>query len=182
LGNTSIKLNGVLVPLLYVSPTQVNAQVPFEVSAGPVSVVAISNDLTSLPVNVQISVTGPGIFILQGTQAAATNLDGAVNSSLNPVKTGSYVSVYFTGQGAFDNPNADGAPAPLAPLSRTLADTTATIGGIDTVVSYSGATPTLAGLSQVNLMVPADLPPGDYPVAITVGGVTSNTGEISITE
>jgi uncharacterized protein (TIGR03437 family) len=145
------------------------------------SIVVISNDATSLPAKVEISVTGPGIFLLQEVHAAATNQNGSVNSSLNPVQAGSYVTVYFTGQGAFDNPTADAAPAPMAPLSWTLADTTATVGGIDTLVSFSGATPTLAGLSQVNLVVPNDLAAGDYPVAITVGGVTSNSGTISIT-
>jgi adhesin/invasin len=181
LGNTSIRLNGVLIPLLYVSPTQVNAQVPFEIAPGAMGVVATSNDLTSLPVRVEISGTGPGIFLLEGTHAAATNLDGSVNSSVNPIRAGSYLTVYFTGQGAFNNPYDTGAPAPMSPLSWTVADTTATIGGTDTVVSFSGATPTLAGLSQVNLVVPADLAPGDYPVAITVGGVTSNSGTISVT-
>jgi uncharacterized protein (TIGR03437 family) len=175
-------LNGILMPLLYVSSTQVNAQVPFEIPTGTMSIVATSNGTTSLPATVEISTTGPGIFLLQGTQAATTNLDGSVNSSLNPAKAGAYVTVYFTGQGVLDNPLADGAPAPMTPLSRTLADTTATVGGINTSVSFSGATPTLAGLSQVNLVVPIGLGPGDHPVAITVGGVTSNSGTVSITQ
>ena len=182
LGNTSIMLNGILMPLLYVSPTQVNAQVPFEISTGTMSIVAISNDTTSLPAAVEISGTDPGIFLLPGAHAAARNLDSSVNSSLNPVRAGSYVTVYFTGQGAFDKPIADGAPAPMTPLSWTLADTAATVGGINALVSYSGATPMLAGLSQVNLVVPAGLAPGDYPVTITVGAVTSNSGTVSITQ
>jgi uncharacterized protein (TIGR03437 family) len=182
LGDTSITLNGILMPLLYVSPTQVNAQVPFEISTGTMSIVATSNDTKSLPATVEISGTSPGIFLLQGTRAAAWNLDGSVNSTLNPVKAGSYVTVYFTGQGALDNPNADGAPAPMTPLSRTLADTTATIGGMKALVSFSGATPTLAGISQVNLVVPTGLAPGDHPVEITVGGMTSNPGTVSTTQ
>jgi uncharacterized protein (TIGR03437 family) len=101
---------------------------------------------------------------------------------LNPVNAGSYISVYFTGQGAFDNPNADGAPASMEPLSRTIAATTATIGGMDVPVLYSGATPMLAGLSQVNLFIPNGLAPGEYPVVITVGAVKSNSGMISVTQ
>jgi uncharacterized protein (TIGR03437 family) len=182
LGNTSVRLNGVLMPLLYVSSTQVNAQIPFETSTGTMSIVATANGITSLPVTVQVSSTGPGIFLLQETHAAATNLDGSINSSLNPAKAGSYVTVYFTGQGALDNPGSDGAPAPLKPLSRTLASTSATIGGVDTLVSFSGATPTLAGLSQVNLVVPNGIAPGEYSVSITVGGVTSNSGTVSVTD
>jgi uncharacterized protein (TIGR03437 family) len=180
LGNTSITLNGIPMPLLYVSATQVNAQVPFEISTGTMNIVATSNNLTSKPATVEISSTGPGIFLLGETHAAATNhVDGAVNSSLNPVKAGSYVTVYFTGQGAFDNPNVTGEAAPMSPLSWTVAETTASVGGINTFVSFSGATPTLAGLSQVNLVVPAGLAPGEYPVSITVGGVTSNSGTLS---
>jgi uncharacterized protein (TIGR03437 family) len=170
------------MPLLYVSPTQINAQVPFEVPPGTMTIVAISNGIESAPVTVEVSGTGPGIFLLQSAHAAATNLDGSVNSSSSPVQAGSYVSVYFTGQGAFDNPNADGAAAPLAPLSWTVADTTATVAGTDTTVTFSGATPLFAGLSQVNLVVPAGLAPGEYPVVITVGGVKSNSGTISVTQ
>jgi uncharacterized protein (TIGR03437 family) len=182
LGNTSINWNGVLVPLLYVSPTQINAQVPFEVPAGALNISAVVNGTSSPTASVGISGTAPGIFLLSSAHAAATNLDGSVNSSLNPVIGGSYVTVYFTGQGAFDNPYADGAPAPMTPLSWTLADTKATIGGVTTSVLFSGATPTLAGLSQVNLLVPTGLAPGEYPVAITVGGVTSNSGTLSIVQ
>ena len=47
LGNTSVSINGTNVPLLYVSPTQVNAQVPYETKFGSAQLMVIS---TACPV------------------------------------------------------------------------------------------------------------------------------------
>ena len=89
------------------------------------------------------------------------------------------IIIYVTGLGAVTNPVATGEPAPLAPLSVAIAPVTATIGGLDATVQFAGLTPGSIGLGQVNLFIP-DLPPGDYAVVITVGGVASNSLLITV--
>ena len=74
----------------------------------------------------------------------------------------------------------------ISPLANTTAKVTATVGGLPAAVSFAGLTPGLVGLAQANVVVPltgADgnpLPPGDYPVLLNVGGVTSNSANITV--
>ena len=56
---------------------------------------------------------------------------------------------------------------------------TATIGGQPAAVSFAGLAPRLVGVFQVNVQVP-NLAAGNYPLAITVGGVTSNSATIGV--
>src|SRR5215475_7772750 len=67
----------------------------------------------------------------QGADAVqvAANQDYSLNSATNPAKSGSYLIVYITGQGAFRTAVPSGAAAPSSPLALTAAATTATIGG-----------------------------------------------------
>ena len=52
---------------------------------------------------------------------------------------------------------------------------TATVGGQSAQIQYAGPSPgSIWGLTQVNLLVPASVTPGNsVPLAITVGGVQS---------
>ena len=62
LGTTSVSINGTSAPLLYVSPGQVNAQVPYETKVGTAKLVVTSNGVPSAAVNFEVAATGPGVF------------------------------------------------------------------------------------------------------------------------
>jgi uncharacterized protein (TIGR03437 family) len=104
----------------------------------------------------------------------AQNQDYGLNTASAPAAPGSIITVYLTGIGAVDNPAGTGLAASADPLSRPVAEAEAYIGGQWARIHFLGLTPGLAGLAQANLQVP-DLPPGDYPVLIRIGGVGSNT-------
>jgi adhesin/invasin len=176
----SVKINGIPAPLAYVSPTQINAQVPFETAPGSAQLTIESSGTTAGPTPMTIQSAAPGIFMQTGGRAAALNQDGSLNLPANPAPAGSFISVYITGQGQLDPPVASGAAAPLSQLSNTVAQTTATIGGVPAAVSFSGLAPGWIGLGQVNLQVP-NLPAGDQPVVVTIGGVTSNAAVVTVT-
>jgi uncharacterized protein (TIGR03437 family) len=178
LSGLSVKINGIAAPIAFVGPTQVNAQVPFELAPGPAFLVLESNGAVADPVPVTIAATTPGVFLL-GMQAAALNQDGTINGSSTPAPTGSVVAVYFTGQGQVDHPPDTGTAASSQTLSNTLAHTSATIGGLPAIVSFSGLAPGFIGLAQANVQVP-DLDPGDYPLVLTIGEIPSNVGTITI--
>ena len=174
----SVSFNGALAPIGYVSPTQINAQVPFEVAAGTVQLTVTSNGVVSAPVNVTIQPTAPGIFTDSSGHAAALNQDYTPNEPGNPAPVGSYISVYLTGQGAVAQPVSTGNPAPTATIVNTVAQTTATLDGAPATVSFSGLAPGFVGLTQVNLLIP-DLPAGDHHLVITIGAWQSNSAVIS---
>ena len=177
----SVLINGVAAPLAYVSPTQINAQVPYEIAPGPAQLTIQSNGTAADPVALTIRAAAPGIFVDASGHAAAVNQDGTLNQQATPAPAGSVISIYLTGQGAADPPVASGAAAPGDPLSNAAAQTTATIGGVPAAVSFAGLAPGFVGLTQVNLQVP-DLPGGDQPVVVTIGGVASNAATVSISQ
>jgi len=174
----AVQINGMAVPLAYVSPTQINAQVPYEIAPGAAELTIVSNGTTTPPASLRIQAASPGIFADATGRAAAVNQDGTLNQPGNPAPAGSVISIYLTGQGLVNPPVGTGAAAP-GNLSTTAADTTATVGGLPAAVSFSGLAPGFVGLGQVNLLIP-NLPGGDQPVIVMIGGAASNTAIVTV--
>ena len=113
LGGTSVTINGVPAPLTFVSPAQINAQVPSSLPVpGPnsfiaaVSVVVTNSAGSSAPALVGLVAGNPGIFSADASGcglAAALNIrpDGTVsrNSPSNSAAVGDYVALFGTGFG-----------------------------------------------------------------------------------
>ncbi len=177
--NTSVTINAVSAPLYYVSPTQINAQVPFETLPGTATLAVTVNGALSPAVTFPVAATAPGIFLYGANRAVAQNLDGSINASDHPAKPGDVIVVYMTGQGAVSNPVPTGAPALGSPLSRALAATTATIGSASAEVFFSGLAPGFVGLLQVNIRVP-NVAAGDQPLVVTIGAAASKSALITV--
>jgi uncharacterized protein (TIGR03437 family) len=179
LGGTSMMVNGRPAPLFYVSPSQINAQIPVETPPGPAAIVVTTAAGASAELAATISPAAPGIFVYDGTRAVAQNQDLALNTRDWPAFTGSVITLYLTGQGPLDNPVATGAAASSEVLSRATLEASATIGGRAAEIQFLGMTPGLVGVLQANLRVPA-LAAGHHPVQITIGSVTSNAPVITV--
>lgn len=175
----TVRFNGVLAPVLYAGPRQINAQTPFEAALGQNTVVVSIGgaDLTSGTVSVIAA--APGLFLTAPGRAAVVNQDNTVNSADHPAAAGSIMSAYLTGQGAVQPPVATGAPAPFDPLAMAVAPVTAFVGGQQADVSFEGLSPGSVGLFQVNLRLPPGIT-GEQSLAISVGGVSSNAATISV--
>ncbi len=179
IADTSVTVNGVPAPLLYESPEQINAQVPWEVPAGPATIAVRTRGAWSAPVNVTIQPAAPGLFTGQNGGAAALNADGSVNSQQNPAPSGSVISVFFTGQGPLTTAVDDGASPPSGIIVSATSTPSATIGGLPAQIQFTGLAPLYPGVAQMNLKVPA-LGSGVYPLMVTIGGNTSNTAQLVI--
>lgn len=179
LGGVIVTVNGIDVPLLYVSPNQINAQMPYELPPGPATLTVTAGASFSLVIPIDIVPAAPGLFLSSGRRAIVQNQDYRLNSTANPAGVGSFIIAYFTGQGALDQAISTGAVAPPTVLSRTKSATSATVGGLPAQVMYSGMTPGYVGLAQANIVVP-NLPSGEFPLILTIGGVISNAGMISV--
>ncbi len=176
----TVKINGVVAPLGFISPNQINAQVPFEIAAGTAQITIESNGVIAGPTAATILPAAPGIFTDGNGYAIAVNQDGTPNSPDNPAVSGSVISVYLTGQGPVVPPVATGTGASGETPAVTIATTTATIGGSPASVQFSGLQPGLVGVARVDLTLGSDVPPGDQPVVVSMGGVASNPALISV--
>jgi uncharacterized protein (TIGR03437 family) len=157
--------------LFFVRRGQVNCQVPFEVIGLENVEVRIEVDgVSSNVITVNILDSHPGIFgsVLNGT--------GGVNSAENTIAAGSFVSLFTTGQGTIQPPLMTGQAAPLdGTLHLPVQPVSVTLDG-QLVASASAMAPTFVGLLQINVIIPADLPPGEYEVFIQIGNQSSATG------
>jgi uncharacterized protein (TIGR03437 family) len=178
-GGVTVLFNDVPGPLFYVQQRQINVQVPYEV-AGQTSVRIVVRYLesSSAPVVVPAAPAAPGIFaVALGTgQAALLNQDSSVNDSANPAARGSVVQIFLTGAGA-TNPAATTGALPQSPFPAPLLPVTVEIGGRRAATTFIGLAPGLAGLLQVNAVVPDDVAPGDnVALQVMVGAAASQPG------
>jgi len=182
LGGTQVSVNGESAPLLYVSGTQINAQMPIDVPTGqPVTVKVTDGSTTSNAVTVTIPPAAPGIFIYNGDLAVVQNPNGSLNSPTAPAHPGDVLVAYVTGGGAVNaaGPWLTGAASPGG-LSSVEGQYSVAVGGHPAEVEYLGLTPGLVGLYQTNFKLPASLAPGNYAVVVTVDGVSSNAAMIAV--
>jgi glucosylceramidase len=170
----SVQIDGIAAPLVYVSPQQINAQVPWEATPGSATLTVTHAGMAASQ-TVSIAAAGPAIFTLYGNpQAAALNQDYAVNSQANPAAAGQAILLFGTGFGAVSPAVPTGAAASADSLSQVTAKVTATVGGAAAQVLFAGLAPGFAGLWQINLTLPAGIS-GAVPTIVTVAGMASNT-------
>jgi uncharacterized protein (TIGR03437 family) len=182
LGGVSVTVNGQLAPVLYVTPTQVNFQVPWEVALGPATITVAVNGGASNAVTVNVLGAAPGLFSSSSGQAIVQNSDYTLNDPGNPAKVGSTIVAYLSGSGTVSPAVADGAVAPTSPLAYANSPSSATIGSSTAQVAFAGLAPGFVGLVQVNIVVPSNLQTGTYPLTVTIGSETSNSATISVTQ
>jgi uncharacterized protein (TIGR03437 family) len=181
---------------LYVSPTQINVIVPYEI-AGRAStnvVVSYSGQLSS-GILQTVANQAPGIFTDNSTgvgQASVLNLNGSLNGPASgvtvgtqtipttPTTAGSVIAVFMTGGGQTNPAGVTGTLTPTGagtPLYKIPGTVTATINGVNAPVQFAGGAPgEVTGVIQVNLLVPAGVSGGTLPVAITINGSTTPVG------
>ncbi len=182
LGGTSVTINGIAAPLFYVSPTQINFFVPYELAGQTTATIAVSTsggivELSGVPIIAQ----APGIFELDSAgDAAALHSNGTVVSSAAPASSGEVVELFATGLGPVSNVPADGAAAPSGTLANDQIAPAVTIGGVNAQVNFAGLAPGFVGLYQINVTVPSGLPAGPAAVTISVGPLSGNSAILQV--
>jgi uncharacterized protein (TIGR03437 family) len=186
LAGLSLKFaDGIPVPLVFVSATQVNFQVPWELAGQSQALLtAAIGGLASSGQNVSLTPFAPGIFAINGQgsgQGAVLDASYRLVDATNPATTGAVVQIYCTGLGAVTNQPTTGAAAPSDLLAMTTTVPRVTIGNAPAKVQFSGLAPGYAGIYQVNAEVPKEASRGvAVDVIISMGEATSNTVTIAV--
>jgi uncharacterized protein (TIGR03437 family) len=186
-----VTINGVRAPLYFVSPGQINAQVPWEIgTSGTATIIVNRGGVASAPAAVPLSAAAPGLFLLPGgTQAIAVNGDGTIAAAPGSVpglnthaaKAGDVLVLYATGLGAV-TPDIISGRTSVDQLRRTVNTPVVTIGGVPAVVAFSGLAPEFVGVNQLNVTVPAGVSAGgSVPIEIRMDGRT-HQATVAITQ
>ena len=179
LAGSCLSVNGVPVPLLFVSSGQVNAQLPNNVG-GSASLTVHTPGGVSDAFSFNVSSSAPTVFMSgsAGPMSGLATIVRADNNQLvtptNPIHQKDTLVIYLTGMGV-TFPSVDaGQPAPLSPLAQVTAGPSVTIGGVPLQIQYAGLVPGEVGVYQINAYVPFGVPQGiDEPLAISQGGSTT---------
>jgi uncharacterized protein (TIGR03437 family) len=189
LAGTQVIVGGVTMPLLYASPTQINAMVPFTVaSATTQQVIVQSGSALSVPEPSFVAPGAPAAFTRNGSGSgpaivAALNSDGTayIVTPNQPAHPGSVIVIYCTGLGGVQSSIHAGEAVPLTPLAPVGSQVNLTLGGVPVNVLYAGLVPTFSGLYQVNATIPAGIAPGTaVPLVLTTQGISSPAVTIAV--
>ena len=171
LSGTKVTLNGQPVPLVFASPFQINAQLPYTISGDATLTVSSPNGPASISVN--IADAAPGIFFSGAPAILHTN--NTLVTPDNPVIAGEFISIYSTGLGRVNGAIAAGQPSPSNPLLAVAAAVEVRLGSATLTPTFAGLAPGYAGLYQVVVRIPPETGSGNLALRIVTRGVSSNT-------
>jgi uncharacterized protein (TIGR03437 family) len=184
---TRVLFDGIPAPLIYVRGNQVVAVVPYEVAGAITQVQVEYQGNRSNPVAIPVAPSAPGIFTVDGTgvgPGVVLNQDGSINTAINPAQRGDIVVFYATGLGQTLPASITGRTTPLnlpVILQQPL-PITVMIGNSKARILYDGPAPaTIAGISQINVIVPLDAPYGStVPLTVQAGSAVSRPVTVAL--
>jgi uncharacterized protein (TIGR03437 family) len=187
LDGVSVMIGGKPAYVDFVSPGQVNVQVPDGVGTGSGIALVLTNAqgqtdpylLTGS--DVAPAILAPASFTVNGKQDVVAILPSADASSVQfaaatgaipgvttrPARTGETITLYGIGFGPVSPATSAGV---IATQPSSLANQVSIqIAGVPATIQYAGLAPGFVGLYQFNVQVPS-LSPGDWPVSVQVNG------------
>jgi len=171
----SIAIDNIAVPILFVSPSQVNFLIPGNLRTGRRLLRLLTNGRAGPDVEIQIADSSPGLFQMAENTVIATRPDGTLITAQSPAVPGEVLVIYAAGLGA-TLPAVTGLTIPVAAASISARSRFAVLfNGIpapDDHILYAGVTPGYAGLYQINCRLPIDLP-ADPEIRLQLPGRTS---------
>jgi uncharacterized protein (TIGR03437 family) len=174
LGGVCLYANSIALPLLFVSSTQINAQLPFNLPGSANLVLSNSSGQGSFGIKTQP--VSPAIFKTgDGTAIIIRTVDGRMITNATPIHLDQVLNIYMSGMGPVNAAVNAGDAGPSSPLATTLGTPSITLGGASIWTLWSGLAPGLVGVYQINAQVPfKNIPKGDnIPLTITQGGVST---------
>jgi uncharacterized protein (TIGR03437 family) len=183
INQTQVTFDGTAAPLLFASGSQINAVTPFGIAGTSTTVQVLYQGQPTASATVPVQAASPALFALNasgGGGGAILNQDGSVNSRTNPAARGSVVVLYATGGGLTMPASVDGLLTAL-PYPMPLLSVTVSIDGQPAEVKYAGAAPGLvAGVMQINAVVPDDARTGESDQIVVSAGTYASPSAVTV--
>jgi uncharacterized protein (TIGR03437 family) len=163
-------------PLFWVSPSQINFEIPAGTAAGTATVTIYNQNGASQATTIHIVGVSPGLYVMNST--------GSVAAWALPVISGVHQPLLPAWQGAIDLSGANEQVylEMYGTGIRNAQNVTVTVGGLNVGVLYAGPAPGFIGEDQVNI---GPLPPslagkGSVDILLNADGNPANTVNIAI--
>ena len=170
LGGVSVRVNNIPAPLLFVSATQINALIPYELadSLASTTIVVTNGSAASAPLQLDLLAQDPGIFVVQK--------NGAPVSAANTLAAGDTVTIFATGLGAVTPSIPSGTTVPSRTPVSSVFPVVVTIGGQPAQLISATLLPNFVGISQVTAIASSGLPGVTTDVQLQSGFISAVVG------
>ena len=182
---TFVTVGGLQAPLDYLSSGQLDAVIPFELTPNQqYSILVSANNAFTLPDLLDIVTVQPGVAsYADGHILAQHGADYSLVDANHPAKPGEVLIIYLLGLGPTNPSVPSGQAAPATPpLAQVTNPVTMTVANQPAQVVFAGLTPGLAGLYQIDFIVPTTAPSGDLDVVITQNSIVANSTKIPVSQ
>ena len=170
---------GRILPLFFVSPDQINAQLPFDLPIGTQTLIIKNRNMPDVTATFEVVRNAPGLITsLQGGRMVATAIraGGSAASADNPVKPGELLTLFGTGFGPHRVAVPEGFAVDEVDAYRLVDPAQSEIGNQLIVPEYAGAAAGLPGLVALRFRVPSSLSANAIVnVTALVNGVKTNS-------
>src|ERR1700722_1133485 len=177
IAGTTVTINSSILPLMFVSPQQINAQLPSSLAPGNYTLEVQNAGQPEISGTLTVARNAPGLFfntVGSTNYAMALHADGSSVSTSSPAAGGETISLLGTGFGPYQTPVLDGF-FPANPPPAVSDSVVLSVGGT-TAAQTSTAAPGFTGIVSTQFQVPSGLASGaPVPVLVTINGVESNT-------
>jgi uncharacterized protein (TIGR03437 family) len=150
----TVNINGYPAPIMYLSPTQINLQIPDAVPPGQSATLTVNNNGATTSMNFTPAAAAPGIFVDQN-HAPISGTRGAVGDTMTLQVTG---------------------------VGTRAEEIGVAVGGISALAASQAKPPTLPGVIQIDYRIPEGVTPGNNPVVVYVGTAPSVPAILEVTK
>ncbi|MGA2434393.1 MAG: hypothetical protein ABSG25_03820 [Bryobacteraceae bacterium] len=185
LGGSCALADGILIPISFASPGQINGQWPFEIDT-PATVVLYTPNGVSNAFPVNVTAQAPAVFSTaipgwQGLIPSVVRSSNGLTSTLsNPIHENDWITIFVTGLGDTSPSVGDGQPSPANPLAEAVLPTV-TLGNSALEVTSATLVPGQVGVYQIVAHVPMKGVQLGMSVPLTIAaGTVSATVDVRV--
>jgi uncharacterized protein (TIGR03437 family) len=185
IGDVTVTVANHLMPLLFVSPQQINAQVPSDLADGDYTLTVQWTGHPDVTGTFTVARNSPGVYTRTNDANAplilATHADGGAVTPDSPALRNETITIYTNGLGPYDHPIVDGFFTPSTDTFTVVDAVSVGVGDGQYKPTFAGASAGMVGTSIVQLKIADDMPAAStLDVVVTVGGKNSNRVQLPV--